>query len=118
MISFIRNHNIYNIKKKFLLLYILNLSDIIFTHILLDSGLFIEANPLMSGIVQNSSAGILFKVFLPAILFLFIYKRMQNATINQLYYSNILINIILTFYVVINISHLFWILSILIFIRL
>ena len=53
MISFIEDCNIKNIKTKFILLYILNLTDIIFTLLVLDTGYYIEANILMIETVQS-----------------------------------------------------------------
>ena len=44
MIAFIKNYEIESMKKKFILLYLLNVTDIIFTLLLLQTGYFSEVN--------------------------------------------------------------------------
>lgn len=108
MLAFIKNYSKYYIRNKLLILYLLNVTDIIFTLILVNTGLFNEVNPVMVGIIQNTIIATIIKVILPAILLFYLYKRMKNATNKQLKFSNVAINIILTIYVLINISHLVW----------
>ncbi|MCM1992844.1 DUF5658 family protein [Oceanirhabdus seepicola] len=118
MLALMKNSDINNIKNKIFILYILNVTDIIFTNILLNTGFFNEANPFMIGLLQSAYAGIMVKIILPALLLLYLYKRMQNATNKQLRFSNVAINIITTIYALINISHLVWLFSIPIFMNL
>jgi hypothetical protein len=51
MIAFIKNYSLDNIKNKLLMLYILNVTDIVFTLLLLSTGFYMEANGLMSNAV-------------------------------------------------------------------
>jgi hypothetical protein len=97
------------IKIKFIIIYILNVSDIIITLILLQTGAFIEGNFFMKGIVQRREVSYIIKLAIPLILLYIIYKRIKAATKKQLFISNVLINICLVFYVLINFSHLIWI---------
>lgn len=108
MIAFIRNYSLKSIKNKLLLLYILNVTDIIFTLLLLSTGFYIEANTLMGKIIQSPPAGLVLKIVLPAGLFIVVYVRMQKATDQQLKKSNLLINGATILYTLVNISHLIW----------
>jgi hypothetical protein len=109
MIAFIKNYRLEMIKKKFILLYLLNVTDIIFTVLLLQTGYFAEANIVMMKVVQNPVASILLKVILPAVLLYYIYKRMPHTDILQLKAANVAVNISLTIYVLVNLSHLVWV---------
>ena len=105
---FIKTYTFENIKYKLLLLYLLNVTDILFTHLLLSTGLFMEANFLMVKAVQNISSSFMLKIVLPAVLLLYIYLRMKKASETQLKQSNLILNIITGVYIIINISHLVW----------
>ena len=109
MITFIKNYHVENIKKKFIILYLLNVADIIFTLLLLQTGYFTEVNFFMTEVVQNPLLSFLLKVVLPAILLAYIYQRIKDAEISQLKASNIAVNISLTIYALVNLSHLVWV---------
>ena len=115
MLTFVKDYAITNTRNKLFIIYLLNVTDIFFTHILLNTGFFSEANPLMMAVLQSVYAEVMVKIILPALLLLYLYKRMQNATEKQLKFSNVVINIIIILYTIINISHLVWLLSIPIF---
>ncbi|MBU3142493.1 hypothetical protein KPL50_02935 [Clostridium sp. CF012] len=108
MMFFIKTYTFENIKYKLLLLYLLNVTDILFTLLLLSTGLFMEANFLMAKAVQSISSSFILKIVLPAVLLLYIYLRMKKATGTQLKQSNLILNIITGVYIIINISHLVW----------
>lgn len=109
MLTFIRNDSLEAIRSKLIILYILNVTDIIFTLFLIDTGYFIEANSFMSGVVQSTTGSLLLKAVLPAALILFLYIRFKDAHYKQLKYSNYIINAALGLYVLINLSHVFWV---------
>lgn len=117
MIAFIKNYDFENIRNKLLILYLLNVTDIIFTLLLLDSGYFIELNPFMVNAVQNPASSFILKLLLPAVLLVYLFLRIRKATDHQLKVSNVIINIATAAYVFINVSHLIWfsLLGILIF---
>ncbi len=52
-LKIIKSYTLPNIQRKLILLFILNALDIIFTLILLSTGLFIEANIIMANIVES-----------------------------------------------------------------
>jgi hypothetical protein len=109
MVTFIKNYSLVSIRKKFILLYVLNVADIIFTLLLLETGLFAEVNILMANAVESPWLSIILKVFLPAILLFYLYKRIKSADEANLKASNIAINISLTLYILVNLSHLVWV---------
>lgn len=89
---FIKGYSYENIKKKIQLLYFLNVTDIIFTLILLKTGMFKEANGVMVNIVENPTLSIMVKVVIIGLLLYYLVKRMLMATDKQLYISNYIIN--------------------------
>lgn len=109
MIAFIKNYNLISIKKKFLLLYLLNVTDIIFTLLLLQTGYFQEVNFFMVKAVESPIISILIKVFMPAVLLTYLYHQIKNADTSQLRVSNIAVNISLTIYTFVNLTHLVWV---------
>jgi hypothetical protein len=109
MITFIKNYTLETIKKKFILLYFLNVMDIIFTVSLLQTGYFAEVNIFMVKAVQSPVASILLKIILPAILLYYLYRQIKNADTSQLKASNVAVNISLTIYCLVNLSHLVWV---------
>ena len=108
MIAFIKNYELHSIRKKMIILYVLNLTDITFTLLLLQTGFFTEVNILMVNAVKNPVAGILLKTILPAVLLYYLYKRICCIDTAQLKAANIGINISLALYVLVNLSHLVW----------
>jgi len=116
MVAFIKNYTIEVIKKKFIILYLLNVIDIIFTLSLLQTGYFQEANIFMAKAVNNPIACLLLKIILPAVLLVYIYKQIKYADSSQLKASNIAVNISLSIYSLVNLSHLFWTVMLLFFI--
>ena len=107
MIAFINGYTLKNLRVKLLILYILNIFDIIFTILLLNTGYFMEVNVFMARVVQNPIVCFTLKIMLAGFLLVILYKRMKNATEKQLKRSNVFINSILFIYSFINILHLF-----------
>lgn len=95
-------------KIKFITLYLLNVTDILFTIFLLSTGLFEEGNFLMDKMLTNKNFALLFKILIPAILLIYIYIRMASASDEQLKYANVLIKICIILYFIINITHIIW----------
>ena len=106
MIAFIKTYTLKNINYKLLILYVLNLTDILFTMLLLSTGCFMEGNILMRKAVQSIPASFLLKFILPALLLFYISLRIRNASEMQLKQSNTLLSIITAAYALINISHI------------
>jgi hypothetical protein len=110
MMDISKNKYLHNIKLKFILVYILNCSDFITTKFLLSTGAFYEGNILMRNIITDNLLSVLIKLLLPCFLFFIVYFRMRAASNKQLKYAAVAINISLIYYILINVTHLIWIL--------
>ena len=109
MITFIRCFSLCNIRKKLILLYGLNVSDILLTLLLINStDMFFEANPVMAGIVTHSIPALALKMVLPAGLLIVLFMHMKTGTDIQLKHSNVLLSALLILYIAINILHIVW----------
>lgn len=94
--------------KRLLLLYMLNVTDWIFTLILVNTGYFYEANIFMNYAVSNIWLGALLKCIIPMLLILFVNNRILSATDKQISIAKKLINITIFYYIIINGSHIMW----------
>lgn len=112
IITFIKSYNLISIRKKLIILYILNVIDIIFTLSLLQTGLFKEANIFMVNAVDNPLISIVIKIILPAGLLYYLYKRIYISDGEQLKAANIGLLISLAIYSLVNISHIIWLILI------
>jgi hypothetical protein len=108
MITFIKAHSLINIRKKLIILYILNVSDLIFTLALLETGFFRELNIFMVNAVQNPIISIVLKIVFPAALLYFLYRRISLSDSEQLRATNVGLLMSLTLYALVNISHIVW----------
>lgn len=108
MIGFIEEYKLENLRIKILALYLLNVTDILLTLLLLSTGDFMEGNIFMAKILENPIVCLGLKVVLVALLLKYICIRMEKATVKQLRHSNLLISGMLALYILINISHLIW----------
>lgn len=93
--------------KKLIAIYVLNVSDYIFTLLLLNSGLFMEANPLLS-VPINGLSGFLLKCIAPLALLLILRVRLRSITMKQVKPVWYILDGIIIFYAVVNIFHVFW----------
>lgn len=108
MIGFIKTYNLNNIRKKIILLYLLNVTDLIFTLALLQTGLFKEMNIFMIKVVESPLICVILKVIFPVGLLYYLYKRICVTDESALKTANIGLMISLTLYGLVNISHLVW----------
>lgn len=95
------------VRRRLRLLYILNIIDWICTVILLSSGGFYEANPLMRPIVTSVPIGFLIKGVLPAAIVAAIPRltiKLDRAGITKIIRFT---NIILTLYIALCVNHIF-----------
>ena len=108
MFQFIKQTSLIHIKVRLILLYILNVSDILLTLLLIRTGFIVEANPLMASMIKNNFATFLVKGIIPALLFIYLYYRLQSATPKMIKLTNRCIFVLLGFYFIINCLHLLW----------
>lgn len=93
--------------RRLALLYFLNLSDYLFTLVLISSGLFIEANPLLSFSI-NGAGGFLAKCILPLLLLYYIRSRLITNPTKHILAAKIILDIAVSLYFAINCFHIFW----------
>lgn len=91
------------------MLYTLNVTDIILTLTLLQTGMFEEANNVMVNVVESPILSIMLKIVGIGLLVYYLIKRMLLATDKQLYISNYIINGAIGIYIIINLMHLVYI---------
>jgi hypothetical protein len=95
------------ISNKMITLYCLNVTDVIFTQILLAVGAAYEANPFMKPLTKNTLAIVLVKIIVPGLLLWWVFKRMQGINGKVLKTSNIMVTSMLYVYGLINCLHVF-----------
>lgn len=110
LISAIASRSEYD--SRLITLYILNVTDYIFTLILLSGGLFTEANPVISPFIRTYS-GFAVKILLPLMLILFLHIRFCTSTVRHPNGTKRILNVIIIFYGIVNLMHLFWLCCIL-----
>lgn len=111
VLNLFKKYDLETIKHKFIIIYLLNTSDIFFTLLLLRTGKFYEGNAFMRTIVNNETVSVILKLGAPIVLLYVIFVRMKAAADKQLLKANILINACTILYAAINFSHLFWLTS-------
>lgn len=109
IITLYRNKGLKSINKKLLGLYLLNVSDILFSLFLINTGMCYEFNSLMNFVIsRNQVFSVLLKIVIPLILLVFIGFRIKHASEPQLHKANIIITTILLAYTLMNLSHVLW----------
>lgn len=109
MFTYIRNSSLEKIRFKLIILYLLNALDLFFTLILIDTGKFLEVNPIINGVLDQPVNLLLIKILVPFLLILFLSIRLRKAERHQLIISNKIISGALIVYGFINLMHIFWI---------
>lgn len=92
---------------KLIILYALNITDYLFTLVLISSGLFIEANPVLQMQIEGVG-GFVLKCIVPLALLLYLHMRFLAGKPKHERTVKILLNSILIYYIAINIMHIFW----------
>ena len=108
MIKFIKTHDLENIKKKMILIFALNIFDIILTLGLYSTRLFEEANFLMINVITKPTLALAIKAFVPGILLYWLHGRIQDATETQLKQSNFFLLTVTLWYAIVVVSQLFY----------
>ena len=109
MFKLITNSSIHNLKSKLTFVYFLNALDIVFTFVLLKTGLFYEANTLMTGVVTNALTSIAIKIVIPALLILYIIHKLDDPVQPNSKLCNFFICLVMFVYLIINSLHIFYI---------
>jgi len=113
--NFIKNYNLNGVKKKLIIIYILNVIDIVFTIALIKSGWFTEANGFMQSLVQSTLMSYVVKITIPATILFYIYMRVKNSDKKTLKMTNIGLLIPLIMYIGVDVLHVMYTIAIPIF---
>lgn len=89
-----------SLMRKLFLIYSLNTVDWICTVVLLRTGGFYEANPLMQPIIGNLSLGLTVKGILPLLAILLIIRMIGRIDRGELYTIDRIVAFVLAFYTV------------------
>ena len=108
MYDLLKLNSLKAIRFKLFILYLLNVTDALMTKMLIETGDFYEANILLRGIVEDTLIFLILKIFVLGLLVALVGIRLYHATDRQLCLGNIPINILGILYLLINGSHLFW----------
>ena len=89
------------------LLYVLNLTDWLCTRVLLASGFFVEANPLMKSVMGGFGTSVLVKCVLPLVMILLcaLLCRLAGAEKNK--FANVMLTVGIIAYSLVNVWHIF-----------
>lgn len=91
---------------KLIFLYFLNIIDWICTEVLIGSGRFYEANPIMQPVLQNFWMTLLIKGILPLVLVLGCALIYKLANVEQGTITNVLLYIGIIAYALVNLWHI------------
>lgn len=91
----------------FLLIYILNCMDLLFTYTYLKTGIFVECNPIMRLLLSNTYLTIFAKLILPAVLVIFLFFQLEeHSTSLKLYrWGGTFLTLL---YTLLNVMHLYY----------
>jgi len=79
IISVLKTGDLGSIRRKLNTLYILNVTDILFTIFLVNTGMFVEANAVMTPLVNNKQLlSVIIKLVIPFVLLVYIYQSDLN----------------------------------------
>ena len=93
--------------RRLALLYILNLTDWLCTRVLLASGFFVEANPLMKSVMNGLGQSVLVKCVLPLVMILLCAVLCKLAGAEHNKFANLMVTIGIVAYSLVNAWHIF-----------
>ncbi|MBQ8539069.1 MAG: hypothetical protein IJ433_05415 [Ruminococcus sp.] len=92
--------------QKLYFVYFLNVVDWVCTVLLLDTGMFYEANPIARTFISSIWLGFLLKCVVPFVVVFGVSRYMHILGINELRFVDMLICFALTVYLAITIDHI------------
>ncbi len=106
MPPFIQRINSRGLRIRMLLLYALNILDMVVTKFLLQTGKFREMNPVMALALQNDWVTLLLKLLLPAVLMIYLDRRLRLADARHLKLSARVLEVLIAAYCIVSMLHL------------
>lgn len=92
----------------FLLIYVLNCTDLLFTYTYLKTGIFFEFNPVMRLLLISPYLTILVKIILPAIFLIYFFFRLEDHSAPSLKLCKLGGTLLILTYTFINSLHLYY----------
>lgn len=92
---------------RLIVLYAFNVADYLFTLVLISSGIFIEANPILS-VNIDGFWGFVLKCIVPLFLLAYLHIRFSMDKPKHEKAVKILLDCIIIYYGIINLFHIFW----------
>jgi len=96
------------IYRNLVIIYALNVLDLLMTLFLQNTGRFKEANPVMAVFISDTLGAMAAKIIVPALLCVYLAVRMNGASPEQLEKSHSGIVWLMIFYIGVNMLHLVW----------
>ena len=94
------------VRLRMLLLYALNVLDMVLTKFLLQTGKFREINPVMALALQSDWATLLLKLLLPAVLMAYLDRRLRQVDARHLRLSAHALEALIAAYAAVSLLHL------------
>ncbi|HWP52053.1 MAG TPA: DUF5658 family protein [Clostridia bacterium] len=94
------------LRVRMLLLYALNILDMVVTKFLLMTGKFREVNPVMALALQSDGATLVLKLLLPAVLLVYLDWRLKVADARHLKLSARVLEVLIVAYCIVSMLHL------------
>ncbi|MDP4089962.1 MAG: DUF5658 family protein [Bacillota bacterium] len=107
-IYFLISSDMQIIKRKFIALFILNASDILFTLMLFCTGVYERANAFTSGIADESIIGTFIKFGITLLLLILAYLGISSSVEKHILILNTIITTCMILYFFINLYHTAW----------
>lgn len=93
----------------FIVMYFLNCLDLILTYTLINTSFFSELNPFLKQLIKYPFPCCFIKIFLVALLTGVLVHKTHTADTTSLFYLTITATLLILFYSLINLSHLYYI---------
>ncbi len=106
MPPFLRRCSSNALRMRMLLLYALNILDMVVTKFLLQTGKFREMNPVMALAMQSDWAPLLLKILLPAVFLVYLDCRLREADARHLKLSARVLEVLIAAYCIVSVMHL------------
>lgn len=106
MPPFLRRCTGSGVRLRMLLLYALNVLDMVATKFLLQTGKFREINPVMALALQSDWVTLLLKLLLPAALMAYLDRRLRQVDARHLRLSARALEVLIVVYAAVGLMHL------------
>lgn len=97
----------------FVIIYLLNCTDLLFTYTYLQTGQFYEANPIMAPFIENPYIALLIKIIMPGAFIIYALRHIDEIPKNFFSFTFHIMLAVILGYIIINGLHLIYFLELL-----